>query len=163
MTLDLAAAKRSCRVVNDTHDEEIDRYLKAAVQWVEDYTRKPLEPTEVTARFDAFTDRMMLYYEPVISINEIAYTDTGGLAATLPTATFFEQYMMTPEGGWPAIQSNSVIIVKYTAGLVDRADKLEAAVLALTADYFNNNGGMSPDGERAVRGLCRTYRPTTLA
>jgi uncharacterized phiE125 gp8 family phage protein len=163
----LAQAKAQCRVTDSSEDALITSYIVAARDWVEQYTGHILVQRALTKTFSEFWDYLELPYRPVVSITNIAYTDTAGAAQTLLpgvlVATSYP-YRIRPVDAWPAIQTYSPVVVTYTAGYAAGTEPqaLLQAILMLVSHYHTNRGAMleAPIQEipLAVTSLCDRYR-----
>ena len=159
MSVDLALAKSHIRVTHDIEDTLIAQYLAAAVAWVENYTGKKLTRGTVTQEADAFGVYLPLFWGLNPVDLTITYTDTDDAEQTVTNAKIVRDRAY-PALTWPAVATNSVIVLEYTAGYDDVPADLDSAVLLLVGEYFANReaGDAAPSIAMAVEALCRPYR-----
>jgi Phage gp6-like head-tail connector protein len=81
MAVDLALAKKHLRVFSDDEDDEIELYLKAAVDWTLTYTHRETVPTGAEFAFDAAA---LLTMAGIYENREAVIT--GTIQAEIPTA-----------------------------------------------------------------------------
>ena len=160
MTLSLDLAKQQCGVVNNDRDTLIYQYLKAAIGRVENYSGKVLAITQVEQPLTEFAPYIDLWYGPVRSITRIDYTDADLAPQTITDARHVGSRLFAPVAGWPTMGDRTGATVFYEAGWpeADVPAPLEHAVLVLVRDYFDSNGSMTGDAERAVKALCNPFR-----
>lgn len=163
MTVDLAAAKIECRVVNTTHDTRITQYLNSAIAWVENYTHTKLTRGTVTEYFTAFADSLPILWGPDPDTLTITYSDADDAEQTIDDARIALGYVWPPLGAeWPSVAANSVIAVDYEAGFATTPDDLDLAVLLYVREMFDN-GLITDAGDKALMSLCAPYRTPTVA
>jgi uncharacterized phiE125 gp8 family phage protein len=168
----LELAKAQCRVLDDSEDALLCSYVRAAREWVENYTGHILVRRPVTQTFSEFWDRLELYHRPVSEVIKIDYTDADGAAQDilpvdlLVTAGIYP-YRIRPVDAWPTILTYSPITVTYVAGY-DEGECPQAliqAMLMLIAHYHTNRaaaragaGVVSQEAPLAVTSLCDQFR-----
>ena len=166
----LATAKEHLGLVDDTsRDALITAQIKAAREWVENYTGHILVQRSVTDTFDRFTRFLELAKRPVVSVASVAYTDTAGNPqnyAGFVTAMGRYPLRVYPalDGWWPSIQTNTLITVTYTAGYAagEEPQALLQAMLLLVGTWFaqreaHGTAAMA-EAPFAVTSLCDQFR-----
>jgi uncharacterized phiE125 gp8 family phage protein len=169
----LAVAKAHLRVTDESEDALIISYISAARQWVENYTGHILVRRPMTQTFSEFWPYLELYYRPIVSITNIAYTDADGAAQTilpvdlLVTADGYP-YRIRPADAWPTILTYSPVTVSFTAGYNEGSEpqSLIHAMLLLIGHYHTNRAAVGQTGAGvvsrevplAVVSLCDQYR-----
>lgn len=173
MSVNLSLAKSHCRVTSSSEDTIITAYLNAAIAWVENYTHKKLTAaTAVVQEFSAFPADMngkpggfLLAWGPSPASIEVNYTDEAGGAQTIDE-TQIVRNMVYPaaDSEWPTMQENSAITLEYTAGYTTTPADLDAAVLLLVGEYYDNRsaGMASAATTAAVQSLCEPFRTPSL-
>ena len=160
MAVDLALAKQHLRVTSDSEDALIGAYLNAAKAWVENYTSTKLARVEVTQTVCAFAVYVPLLYGPNPEGVEVSYTDADDQAATFADGRLLDGRLYAPVTGWPSFAEHTPITLTYTAGFETAPGDLDAAVLLLVGEYYQNReaGNAAPAVTMAVEALCRPYR-----
>lgn len=169
----LATAKAHLRVplADTSEDTLIEAYIRAARQWVEEFTGHIISPRSFVERFDAWGDYLVLYTQPVTAIASITYDSADDdQAAFTDFAWSLGQHPMRiyPTSSFPSLRSNGYITVTYTAGYATGVpDALIQAVLLLIGHFFSTRSGVSIDSPDevplAVRSLCTPYRGVVMA
>lgn len=169
----LATAKAHLRVplADTSEDTIIEAYIRAARQWVEEFTGHIISPRNFVDRYEAWGDYLTIYRQPVTAIVSIAYD-----SATVDQTPFtgFEWSLgyfparIYPTGTFPSLRSNGYITVTYTAGYASGVpDALIQAVLLMVGHFFSTRSGVSIDSPEevplAVRSLCTPYRGAVMA
>jgi len=162
-TLDLALAKKHLRVLHDDEDTEIQAYLNAAINWVEQYTGQLLTRREVEQEANRFSAHMPLFYGPKPASLSIDYIDADSAPQTITDAMIVRDRIY-PATNWPTIATNTPITLTYTAGYSLIPDALGMAVLLLVGHYYKNREAITVTNTNpselplAVESLCRPYR-----
>lgn len=165
----LDQAKAQLRVTDDSEDALICGFIRAAREYVENYTGRVLVRRAFTETFDSFGNYLELLRRPFVSVDEVAYTDTDGAAQTVASYAVMSgawPLRVYPAYGesWPAIRSNTEITATYTAGygLGEEPQALVQAILLLVSTWFANREAVSdrPANEIpfAVQSLCDQHR-----
>jgi uncharacterized phiE125 gp8 family phage protein len=165
----VAEAKAHLRVVDDSEDALIASYLKAARGWVENYTSHILVRRQITEQRDRFCRYIEINNRPVISVNEISYTDSDGMDAVYAdfiASTAREPTRIYPalNGTFPTLGTNGEVTVTYTAGYAqgEEPQALLQAILLLVGHWFAYREAVSADDVKevpfAVVSLCGPYR-----
>lgn len=149
--VDLQTAKQHLRIVDDTSEDElIAGYIQAAREWFENHTGHILVQREITQTFDRFAGYLELHQRPIVSVDEIAYTDTDGAAQTV--ASFVTTGLRYPlrvypahSEAWPSTRTNTLVEVTFTAGYAEGEVPQRAvqAILLLVENWFRNRGAVS--------------------
>lgn len=135
----------------------IERLIKTATRWTEDYCRRYWFNTDLEVYRDRFpsngTAPIILYGSPLASIDQIDYIDENGAAQTLVPVTDFQEDLKSEPGMavpaidtfWPSTQDNKInaVTVKYTSGY-DESDaslvpeEAKEAIILLVTHWFEN-------------------------
>lgn len=169
----ISTAKQHLRVFDASENSLIEAYIRAARQWVEDYTGYVLSPRTFVEQFDAWGDYLTLYRRPVTAVTTIEYDSADEDQADFADFEYSTgQYPLKiyPESSFPTLRTNGYITVTYTAGFATVAevpDALIQAVLLLIGHFYSTRSGVSVDDTEevplAVRSLCGFYRIPVLA
>ncbi|MBO9724316.1 MAG: phage gp6-like head-tail connector protein [Novosphingobium sp.] len=164
MAVDLALAKQQCRVLHSREDVLITTYLAAAKAWVEQYTGKKLTRGEVAEEIDGFCGGIVLAWGPDGSDPVITYTDDDGSDQQIADARIVGDRLLPPFSGWPYLGVPRALRLSYTAGFAETPPDLDAAVLLLVGDFYNNReaGAATPATSAAVEALCDQHRPVQV-
>lgn len=159
----------------DDTDGLIDDYIGAAVDLVEGMTGLVLSRRQIVEQVDSFTASLRLRGWPIVSVDAISYRNAAGEAALAPSAFYASAgarpARVFPAAGkrWPtdAMAGPGLITITATAGFDGPEDVpgvVIQALLVIVAEFFRNReaGSLSPDAERAVRGLLRRQIPKVL-
>lgn len=171
----LATAKQHLRVFDTNEHALIETYIKAARQWVEEFTGHILSPRSFVQRFGSWGSYLTLYHLPITAISSITYDGVAAGDDQIPFTTFeyaTGQYplLVYPEGTFPTLRTNGYITVTYTAGYATVAevpDALIQAILLLVGHFYTVRSGVGDDALEevplAVRSLCGFYRIPVIA
>lgn len=171
----LTLAKAQIGLVDDTsRDTLITGYIKAAREWVENYTGHILVQREVTDSFDRFTRYLELSKRPIVTVDEVAYTDTdeaqqtySGFVAGI-TGRYPVRVYPAHNDWWPSTLANSQVIVTYTSGYEagEEPQPLIQAMLLLVGHWFEHRAAAEQQAPTevpfAVLSLCDQYRAPGL-
>lgn len=177
--VDLADAKRHCRVEHDEENALITSLVAAATSHLDGWDGvlrgRALGTQTWRQDFTCFADRISLPLAPVQSVTSIKYYDFDGVLQTVAPADYalFEDalspYVCLASGAsWPAsVQSrvNAVQIV-FLAGYVDVGkvpDPIKQAILLLVGHWYENReavnvGNITTELPMAVAALIAPYR-----
>lgn len=155
----LTAAKSHLRKTDTSEDTLITGYIANSQAWIEDYLGVVFTEAEVTQTFDAWGDYLSIFRRPLISVDSISYTDTGGGDADyldFVLANAFYPARIYPTTTFPELGTNGTITVTLTAGYATGGipANLIQAQLVLIAGMHEQRGGMPEDTIRAVKWLC---------
>lgn len=122
-------------------DAVIQGFIKASREWVERYTGRALIEQTLEARWDCFPCHgpILLPRYPVVSVEEIAYTDHAGAAQVWATANYQTDVYSEPARIYPAYNAY------YPA---TRGGDFSALRVRFIAGYAS---GVSPATEQDVR------------
>ena len=164
----LATARAHLRVLDDNEDALIESYIRAAREWVENYTGHILVRRTIEQPFrNGFSTYFELFHRPVVSVASIGYTDTDGAAQTLAdfaVTTGSYPFRVYPDTQ-PSIRTNSMVTVTYTAGYAEGEEPqaLIQAMLLLIGHWHAHResvviGETANEVPMAVESLCNQYR-----
>lgn len=137
--------------IDDFEDDDglITALIEAVRTDTEEYLNKCLIQTTIQEYYSVFDAKMFLSLNPVLSIDEIIYTDQNGTSQTL--ATYQSDLISEPaffasavNASFPAVQSNTVnpIRVTYKSGFGTTADdipkNIKQAMLLMIRDNYDN-------------------------
>lgn len=164
----LELAKAQLRVLDDSEDGLICSYVRAAREWVENYTGYILVRRPVTQTFTEFWSYFELYNRPVVEIIGVTYTDTDGVDQDiLPVDLLTSGVRIRPSDAWPTHKTYSPIYVDYVAGFDEGEvpQVLIQAMLLLISHYHTTRSAVVSDPgivpaevSLAVSSLCDQYR-----
>ncbi|RYD68011.1 MAG: hypothetical protein EOP58_01720 [Sphingomonadales bacterium] len=162
MSVDLALAKQHLRVTHSNEDTIIAAYLAAAKAWVERYTGKGLTDAERVETLPAFpVGDISLAWGPYTADSlTITYLDSDLAEQTFTDFTVLSAFGATrvrADDVWPTAES---VTLTYDAGYTSTPADLDAAVLLLTGEYYDNReaGTASSAASMAVESLCHPHR-----
>lgn len=168
----LETAKLHLRVFDASEHALLEVYIRAARQWVEEFTGHIISPRSFVERFDAWGDYLTLYRQPVTAVavtydgideddDQIAFTGFEWSLGQHPMRIY-------PATSFPSLRPNGYITVTYTAGYASGVpDALVQATLLLVGHFFSTRSGVSIDSPEevplAVRSLCTPFRGAVMA
>ncbi len=156
----LAEAKMQCRVLDDSEDALIASYIRAAREYVENYTGRILLRRTITEQRDRFGNYLELNWRPIVSVNSVGYPDSAGNAAS------YSDYLLStnrnrvyPSGSFPSLGLNGEVTVQYTAGYAEgeAPQSLLQAILVYLVS-LKERRGMTDDEWRSFEALCNQHR-----
>lgn len=182
----LEEMKRHMRIDEDQTDEDddIETFITAARDYVEQYTGRTLIDTTWELGFEGYPEwQIFLVRPPILSIVSFVYTNSDGTETTLAADqyTLDRSDLLTPRlvpaynVYWPSTRwQPSSLKIRYRAGYVDRTGSptegpelvpagLRAAVKMLAAHLFENREA-TKEGQQlhevpfGVLSLCRPFR-----
>lgn len=169
----LELAKQHLRVFDASEHTLIETYIRAARQWVENFTGHVLSPRSLVERFAAWGDYLILYRRPVTAVSSITYDTADDDQQPFTDFEFsLGQYPLRlyPETSFPSLRANGYITVTYTAGYATAAevpDTLTQAVLLMIGHFYTTRSAVGPVSTEevplAVRSLCSAYRIPVIA
>lgn len=162
----LALAKSHLRIDHAAEDALITAWVTAARELTETYTRKRWVTQQLRLtleRFPYLTRDIRLPVSPVATIDNFAYTDANGNAATLATdGSAFQKWLdhnppllcPLPYQPWPITKPGvlQAITIDFTAGTAAAGvpQQVTAAILLTLGDWDKNRAG---EGDPIGRGL----------
>lgn len=170
----LATAKQHLRVFDESEHSLIEAYIRAAREWVENFTGHVLSPRSFVERFAAWGDYLILYRRPVTAVaitydgideddDQIAFTGFEYSIGQYPLR-------IHPATSFPTLRGNGYITVTYTAGYATAAelpDALIQAVLLMVGHFYTTRApvgnAVMDEVPLAVKSLCAAYRVPVLA
>jgi len=171
----LADAKAHCGIIDDTSkDGLLAGYIKAAREWVENYTGHILVRREIVEQRDCFGPYLDLHRRPIVSATiELSYVDTDGAAQGYANFVAFTDRFparVFPErsGAWPIVGSPGGVTITYTAGYAEGEEPqpLLQGIMLLVEHWHTHRGpmamGIVNEAPFAVTALCGQYRTPGL-
>jgi uncharacterized phiE125 gp8 family phage protein len=143
---DLERAKDHLRISHDDADADVLQKLKAAVEFVQHETMTAFCTTVYTLRFDCFptgSEPQPLPIFPLVSVDEVEYTDPAGTLTTQNSATIATTYRVLIDDRPPVIhpvydtvwaaerQQPRNVRYEVTAGYTDETDIPALALQAI--------------------------------
>lgn len=173
--ISLELAKAHLRIVEDTSEDSlILAYIKAAREWVENYTGLVLVQRAFTEQRDSFGRFIELYRYPIVPNSvSISYTDTSGTPQVYENALYSvdrrpARIYPALSGSWPSVGSYGSVSISYTAGLAEGSvpQALIQAMLLLVGHWYSSREAVSDRAAEevpfAVNALCQQYRMPVL-
>ncbi len=146
----LAEAKEHLRVDHDAEDALIESLISAAVQHIEDHTRRAIVTRIIDVYFDAFADEMEIPLPPLLSVESVSYIDSDGAAQTLDDTVYSVDSARSPGmvmlaygQSWPATRcQKNAVTVRVQAGYGDSwlavPPAMRAAILLIVGHLYEN-------------------------
>lgn len=160
--LSLALVKQHLEYEDDDRDELIAQYMRAAKEWVENYTGKKLTVGQVVQTEYRMHPFIPLNKEPFVSLTSIEYIGTDDAPDTVAGARVLNGRVYAPVSGWPTVADYTAITVTYQAGYDETPADLVSAQLLLIADMFAGRESSEWKSIDAVKWLCRPYQAMIL-
>ena len=172
----LAQAKIHCRVDHTADDALLTSLIVAARQWCEQIMRRSIMTQTRTLSLDDWPNGMIqLPFSKVQSIVSIQYYDQNSNVQTLPTSSYYTDFIseparisFAPATALPVAEIDRInsITVTYVAGYGDASDVPQAisqAILLLVGHWYENREASIvavsiADVPMATTALLSTYR-----
>lgn len=168
--LSLDQAKAHLRKLTDDEDALICTYVRAAREWVENWTGRILVRRPITETFAAFGDYLTLTHRPVSALGDVTYTNEDGdetayEAGVLRTFAYPARVYPPTGATFPTLGTDGGITVIYTAGYAEGEvpDVMVLAMKVLLTGIYANRGGPNEEAEKAAKGLLWHYHKPALA
>ncbi|MCP4597790.1 head-tail connector protein [Neptuniibacter sp.] len=169
----LAEARLQCRVDDDITEEDslIESMIKAATEYCEQYTGRPLI-TQEKQYVGPFSSKLELTPN-LLSVESVEYLDLSSDQQALDAADYFVDVAspvgkISPYEWWPSTKVNhpQPVTVSFTCGYGDAADVPEAikqCIRMLVGHWFENResvsmGQVTSEMEFSVSSLLNPYR-----
>jgi uncharacterized phiE125 gp8 family phage protein len=152
-----AEAMRHLRLdADDPYLDDLDAYITAARQTVEQYLNASVAVQERTLVLDAFPAFMInLPNGPLISVTSVTYIDTDGIVQTVDSGKYVARSLplsdiLFPDFGesWPATRAiPGAVTITYQAGMMIGSplmlphQDIRAAILLTLGDLWENREG----------------------
>lgn len=111
-------ARLQCRIDDDIEDDLIAQKIRAAREWVEDYTGRVFAQQTLVEHFTSWGSYLEIAKRPIVSVDAIAYDGEDG-AATLTDAVYSigaRPLRIFAANSFPTLRRGGGITVAYTAG-----------------------------------------------
>ena len=183
LPISVADAKRHLHIeqIETYYDADLEAYINAAREYIEDFTNLTLFNTTITAKWNRFPSSPMeplrLPAWPVSSVTSMAYRDVDGDAVTITVASGVQTSLASvpayilplPETEWPETQVDRVdaVTVVFVAGYgttdATVPHRIKQAAKLLVGHWFKNReavltGTISKEIELAVHSLLNQIR-----
>lgn len=151
----LEELKAHANITAADDDALISGYIRAAREWVENYTQRFLITTTVTYKIDAFPAKETAVIElpggKIQSVTSIAYVDTAGASQTWAAAEYIVDAAWEPariglayDQDWPTIREWDLpITITYVAGYGadpgDVPENLRTAIKIVAAELYEHS------------------------
>lgn len=183
LPLSLAELKAHTRVEVSDDDPLVMGYLRAAVEYVEQYTGLGLINQTWQQSFPAFSSRMTLYRRPLQAVDSVAYQDTSDVEQTLASTAYRVAGIGNDKSaGWLSLASGQSwpspyvggepVTVTYTVGFGathnDVPELIRHAIMLVVATWYDYRadlvaGSVVAEMPMASRALLNEWRPPALA
>lgn len=136
LPFDADAARAHCKIDADEEDDQLEEWIRDAVQAWESYTGVLLLPQTLDLYLDCFPSEILLSRGPIVSISSITYVDGAGDSQTLDSAEYQSDLLsrrgrIQPAYGkvWPVTRTQlNAVRVRMAAG--------HASAAAIPADII---------------------------
>jgi uncharacterized phiE125 gp8 family phage protein len=186
---DLDRIRDQIRVDSDQEIILLDQYLRAAIDYVEDYTGLGLIRQTWTQTFGGFCAEMILWRRPLLSVGEppaavaIQYVDAEGALMPLDpadyqvlgigSARYPSRVRVASGGSWPSTQTGTgeAVTVTYHVGFGEHPKSvpplIRQAIRLTAATWFefreNLVAGSLNELPEPAKALLRQWRPLAVA
>lgn len=170
----LAEVKAQLAISDDLRDDVLERRIKEARLFAENFTERSFNTKVLEVALDAFADKIVLPGSPVQSIDQVKYYDSDSVDQTLDSATYTLDdygdihYMRLAAGkDWPTPYSiSNTVRIQYTAGygLADDVPEVLKEAIMLTVGHWTRYQASAESGVSitrvpfAVENLLNQYR-----
>lgn len=181
LPVSLAELKAHCRVDLDEDNALLMGYLRAAVNFVEEYTGLALITQMWQQTASAFpADKIPLSKRPLQAVTGISYLDTDGAAAVANPAIYRVvgigsdktpgAVWLTIGQAWPSVYTaHDAVTVTYRVGFGDThndvPELIRHALLILVKTFydFRDDGALPTNTRSAAESLIAEWRPLGVA
>jgi uncharacterized phiE125 gp8 family phage protein len=160
----LGEAKEYLGVRHNEHDAKIAGMIPRARTWVEGHCDLTISRRQFEQR--ALPDALggiWLERGPLISVDEVAYVDSGGATLTYAPRSFAPSLRLiaAPDSAWPTPRAGEEFLITYTAGYApgEVDDRLAAAMLALIEGEYSEGYAYPERAVKAAERCCVNLRP----
>lgn len=172
--LTLSEVKLWLKVDGSTEDDLLNALITAARQSVEKYCQLALLEQEIEEVYPEFSGmNIRLSVSPLVSVDEVAYLDTGEVERVLDDENYrVDAYAKPPQVWrkentvWPlTYKAPDAVKVTYTAGYETAADipgPIKTAMLLMIADWYDNRTDNVRNMPTAAQLLLNQYRVWTF-
>ena len=150
----LQTLKDHLKVTDTAEDTLLSGYLAAAVEWVEDYVKRPLITRTLKLTLDSFptSGQIELVASPVSSVSHVKYYNTAGTLTTLSSADYWTVLnelagpglvILKASEEWPELQEDRPRAVEvtyvcgYGATVASVPNEIRQAILILAAHLWD--------------------------
>lgn len=150
----LQTLKDHLKVTDTAEDTLLTGYLAAAVEWVEDYIKRPLITRTMKLTLDLFpaSGQIELAMPPVSAVSHVKYYNTAGTLTTLSSSDYWTVLNETDGPGlvilkssasWPDLQEDRprAVEVTFTCGygatVASVPNEIRQAILILAAHLWD--------------------------
>jgi uncharacterized phiE125 gp8 family phage protein len=178
LVVSLAELRAQCNLTDDDGTDQnalLAGYARTAMDWVEQQLGKALTTSVWQYSISTFpygyAPCIRIPLEPLISVDEITYTDLAGVSQVLPTTRYalLAHGQLLPAYGltWPATRCPSDVVIRFTAGFGPDhnaiPEPIRQAVMMMAAYFFDQRSAALVDPEVlevpfGVRDLLAPYR-----
>jgi uncharacterized phiE125 gp8 family phage protein len=170
----LAEAKAQCRMTEDnSEDTFITSLIAPARAYVERVSRVSFVAGVREETFPNWGDYLEIFRRPITAVDEVAYVDEGGDAATytgfLATLGQYPLRIYPASGDeFPALADGGTVTVNYTTGAIASTTEEyligKRAILLLIGHWFENReaavtGTIAVEIDFAVKAMLDELRP----
>lgn len=153
----LEQAKIQVHRFDNEEDLRLKRLIKSAREFAETYLSVSLAATTWNLTLNAFpTTEIVFPYPPLVSITEVAYTDTDEAAQVLAADQYVVDTIANPgrmipaiDVTWPEVSENAPnpIQITYVAGYAAPANVPQAIkeAILLHVEYHYGNSAIKPE------------------
>ncbi|WP_313534392.1 head-tail connector protein [Sphingomonas sp.] len=157
-----------CKIEEDEEDLLIAQKIRAAREWVEDYTGRIVAQRTLVQHFRGWDSHLALYSRPVVSIDSITYDGPAGAAALAPNEISAARDLLRiypATGQWPQLRAGGGVTVAYTAGYDagEAPNCMIEAIIVLVAGMLDQRAGAYDNASVAAERLLARLRQPVLA
>jgi uncharacterized phiE125 gp8 family phage protein len=159
--------REQCRLDDDEPDILILQKIRAAREWVEDYTGRIIAQQTLVQHFASFAAYLELHARPVVSVDAIAYNgaDADGIySGALYSLGAYPLRIFPSAAGFPSLRAGGGVTVAFTAGYeageVPRS--MIEAILVLCAGMMSNRQGAYNTSLAAAKQLVERLRTQVI-
>lgn len=154
LPVSIEQVRENSNIWTDGDEDLLDRVIRAAWQYAENFQQRTLLPTTFEMRIDhGFPCAIEIPKPPLIEVETIKYIDTDGVERTLDPAEYEVDIYSTPgvivpayNKCWPSVRcKRNAITVTYTAGYESIPEKTQTALVMLAGHYYENREAFSSE------------------
>lgn len=170
LPISIEDAKLHLKQDDNDEDELIQQQIKAAVQWLQDYTARQLINATFAETFDVFSDCMVLERSPLSSVSSITYIDENGDQQTASSSLYTVDTAKEPgevrlayDQSWPSTRAiQDAVTVNYISGYGSASsnvpEELRTILMHKVAALNEYRFGMPSDIDHALERMAFPWR-----
>lgn len=154
LPISLADVKRAAVIEHNDDDRFLKELITNATDYAQSYTLRQFCAATYDVYYDEFAEFMELPLSPVVSVDEITYTDTAGDPQVVDTAVYevdnlgmYPSVVLSVGKAWPVPNKNiNSVKIRFTAGYGEPKNvpgTIRQAITMLVMHWNENREGVA--------------------